>query len=100
MCIINTSVHLHQYPSHILQHDPMIECFQCHEMVSMHEFRQHQEDKCGKRRKVDRLCRLCSVYKKKSISPWLVDFAIRRVDFVVYLPNGQVKFVLDFLNIF
>ena len=27
----------------------MIECFQCHEMVSMHEFRQRQEDKYGKR---------------------------------------------------
>ena len=34
--------------------------------------------------------------KIKSISPWLVDFAIRHVDFVLYLPNGQVKFVLDF----
>ena len=61
MCIINTSVHLHQYSSHILQHDPMIECFQCHEMVSMHEFRQHQEDKYGKTRKLNRLCRLCSM---------------------------------------
>ena len=38
--------------------------------------------------------------KKKSISPWLVDFAIRHVDFVLYLPNGQVKFVLDFFQIF
>ena len=41
-----------------------------------------------------------AVCKKKSIRPWLVDFAIRHVDFVLYLPNGQVKFVLDFFKIF
>lgn len=76
----------------------MIECFQCHEMVSMHEFRQHQE--VWKKEEGKQTLQTLQCVKKKSISLWLVDFAIRHVDFVLYLPNGEVKFVLDFLKIF
>ena len=31
-----------------------------------------------------------------SNSPGLVDFAVRLVDFILHLPNGQVKFWVNF----